>query len=102
MTEGTGLLFILRRVALDVSIPPTTPSTKFAGYGNGEMGRGVLCMRLAKVGSYEYMLLLFCVNHPSGIYERIGIASEEKPGEQSGVLQWGDPEKCFRSTITLV
>jgi hypothetical protein len=102
MTEGTGLLFVPRRVALDVSIPPTTPSTKFAGYDNGEMGRGVLCMRLAKVGSYEYMLLLFCVNHPSGIYERIGIASEEKPGEQSGVLQWGDPEKCFRSTITLV
>jgi hypothetical protein len=102
MTRGTGLLFVPRRVALDVSIPPTTPSTKFAGYGNGEMGRGILCMRPAKVGSYEYTLLLFCVDHPSGIYERIGIASEDKPREQSRVLPWGDPEKCFRSTITLV
>jgi hypothetical protein len=101
-TEGTSLLYFPRRVALDVSVPPTTLSTKFAGYGFGETGRGVLFMRLAKVESYEYTLLLFCGFHPSAIYERIGIASKHKLGEQSGALPWGDPEKCFRSIITLV
>lgn len=102
MKEGTGLVFIPRKVELDVSVPPTTPSTEFAGYDVGETGRGVLCMRLATVGSYEYTLLLFCVDHPLGIYERIGIASEDRLGEQSGMLPWGDPEKCFQSIITLV
>jgi hypothetical protein len=101
MTKCTSLLYVPRRVVLDVSIPPTTPSTKFAGYGNEEMGRGVLPMRLAKVRSCEYTLLLFYVDYPSGIYEKIGIASEDKPGEQFGILPWGDPEGCFRSTITL-
>jgi hypothetical protein len=102
MTQGTGLLFDLRKVALDVSVPPTTTSTKFAGYGIEETGRGVVCMRLAKVGSNEYTLLLSCIDHPSGIYERIGIVTGDKLGGRSGVLPWGDPKKCFRTTITLV
>jgi hypothetical protein len=93
------------RVSVDIALPPTTSSVRFEDsmYGQELITREVLCMRFARIGDYEYMILLNCVDEPTQRYERIGIVVEKKPEDQvAGLLPWDNTSKCFRRTITLV
>lgn len=100
--SGLGLSSITETVKLDCNLPPTTEETSFPGYELGIDSRRFLCMQFAKVGSYEYSMLLSCIDYDSAKYERVGLVMEKRRGGGARRMPWDDTKNCFRSRIKLV
>ena len=100
--SGLGLSFTKETIKLDCNLPPTTEETSFPGYGLRIGMRPMLCMRFAKVGSYEYSMLLSCVDYDSAKYDRVGLVMEYRGGGRARRMPWNDIENRVRSRIKLV
>ena len=94
--------FISTKLAIDIILPPSTPMARRPPYGEKIGTQAFFAMRLARVGNFEYSLLLACVDHPKGKYERVGICGEYVSGDAALRMPWGDASKTFFTTMTLV
>jgi hypothetical protein len=96
------LSFVTATLSTDVNLAPSTNLTRPPQPGEEVDGTRFLAMRLAKAGAFEYSLLLTCIDHPSGKYERVGIVGELVLGNGPRKFPWGDGSKTFYTTITLL